>query len=209
LPVWLRDCVIFSLAIFLLILGGDSGRSSVRPIPTRQPLYVCLPQPRAQCPSNLPSTMSNSTSATSGNLGIQSITFENSLIPVGALTTLIGSDIAETLALGERGSAGLVWSVTSAFGAPSVIKACINGAGPGWLRSLLGMRSIASDRAIGLKLALKSSWAIRVRRTFNNAPLGVSCDAKALQVDFLSILWSRQWIILFIEGTLVEGPPLM
>ncbi|KAF8349383.1 hypothetical protein F5887DRAFT_1156485 [Amanita rubescens] len=107
--------------------------------------------------------MSNFTSATSDNLGIQSITFGNSLIPVGALTILIGSDIAEKLALGERGSAGLVWSVASAFGAPSVIKACISGAGPGWLRSLLGLRSIASDRAIGLdlKLALKSSWAIK------------------------------------------------
>ena len=138
--------------------------------------------------------MSNFTSATSDDLGIHSITFGNSLIPVGALTTLIGSDIAEMLALGERGSAGLVWSVASAFGAPSVIKACISGASPGWLRSLLGFRSIASDRAIGLdlNLALKSSWAIKVRRTFNNVPLGVSCDAKALRVGFFSLLWSRQ-----------------
>ncbi|KAF8349378.1 hypothetical protein F5887DRAFT_914353 [Amanita rubescens] len=57
--------------------------------------------------------MSNFTSATSDDLGLHSITFGNGLIPVGALTTLIGSDIAETLALGERGSAGLVWSVAS------------------------------------------------------------------------------------------------
>ena len=125
--------------------------------------------------------------STSDDLSIQSITFGNSLIPVGALTTLIGSDIAEALAFGERGSAGLVWSVASAFGAPSVVKACISGASPGWLRSLLGLRSIASDRAIGLdlKLARKSSWTTKVRRTFNDGrdPLGVSCDAKALRVN--------------------------
>ncbi len=131
-----------------------------------------------------------STSATTDNLGLHSIAFGNSLIPVGALTTLIGSDIAEKLALGERGSAGLVWSVASAFGAPSVIKACISGASPGWLRTLLGVRSITSDRAIGLdlRLARKSSWIIKVRRTFTKGPLGVSCDANALRVDFLSIL---------------------
>jgi hypothetical protein len=88
--------------------------------------------------------------------------------------------------LGERGPASVVWSVTSAFGATSVIKACISGASAGWLRSLLGLRSIASDRAVGLDLNLsrKSGWAIKVRRTFKDGPLGVSCDAKALQVRF-------------------------
>ncbi|KAF8716706.1 hypothetical protein AX14_012228 [Amanita brunnescens Koide BX004] len=114
---------------------------------------------------------------------ITSINLGNGLIPVAALTTLIGSNIAETLALGERGPAGLVWSIASAFGAPSVIKACISGASPGWLRSLLGLRSIASDRAIGLdlKLARKYGQAIKVRRTLDDDPLGVSCDAKALR----------------------------
>ncbi|KAI0296915.1 hypothetical protein B0F90DRAFT_1669651 [Multifurca ochricompacta] len=107
--------------------------------------------------------MSNSTSVTSDDLGIQSINLGNGLVPFAALTTLIGSDIAETLALGERGPAGLVWSIASVFGAPSVIKAFISGASPGWLRSLLGLRSIASDRAVGLdlKLARKSSQAIK------------------------------------------------
>jgi hypothetical protein len=88
--------------------------------------------------------------------------------------------------LGERGSASLVWSITSAFGATSIIKACISGASPGWLRSLLGLRSIASDRVVGLdlKLTRKSSLVIKVRRTFKNEPLGVSCDAKALRVRY-------------------------
>ncbi|KAF8345101.1 hypothetical protein F5887DRAFT_917627 [Amanita rubescens] len=127
--------------------------------------------------------MSNSTSATSDDLSIQHINFGNGLVLFAALTALIGSDIAETLALGERGPAGLVWSIASAFGAPSVIKAFISGASPGWLRSLLGLRSIASDRAIGLdlKLTRKSSQAIKARRTFDHDPLGVTCDAKALR----------------------------
>jgi hypothetical protein len=49
---------------------------------------------------------------------------------------------------------------------------------------LLGLRSIASDRAVGLdlKLSRKSGLAIKVRRTFKDDALGVSCDAKALQV---------------------------
>ncbi|KAF8345139.1 hypothetical protein F5887DRAFT_1282870 [Amanita rubescens] len=127
--------------------------------------------------------MPNSTSTTSDDLSTQFITFGNSLIPIGALTTLIGSDIAETLTLGERGPAGLVWCIASVFGAPSIIKACISGACPGWLRSLLGLRSIASDRAVGLdlKLGRKSRWAIKVRHTFHDEPLGVSCDAEALR----------------------------
>ncbi|KAI0293864.1 hypothetical protein B0F90DRAFT_1821759 [Multifurca ochricompacta] len=127
--------------------------------------------------------MPNSTSVTSDDLGIQSINLGNDLVPFTALTTLIGSDIAEKLALGERGPAGLVWSIASVFGAPSVIKAFISGASPGWLRSLLGLRSIASDRAVGLdlKLARKSRQAIKVRRTFDHQPLGVSCDANALR----------------------------
>jgi hypothetical protein len=48
------------------------------------------------------------------------------------------------------------------------------------------LRNIASDRALGLdlKLSRKSNWAIKVRRTLKDDPLGVSCDAKALQVRF-------------------------
>lgn len=118
----------------------------------------------------------------------------NNLIEIAALTTLFGSNIAETLVLGEKGSAGLVWGITSAFGAPSVIKACISGASSGWLRLLLGLRTIASDQAIGLdlKLSPKSNRETKVRGTFDNDPLGVVCDAEALQVEFLSILSCHQ-----------------
>ena len=98
---------------------------------------------------------------------------------IGAFTILIGSSLAETLVLGDRGSAGLVWGTIGTFGAGSIIKACINGASPGWLRVLLGLRDRASDEAIGLdlELARDSRSAIRARSTFD-APLGISCDSK-------------------------------
>jgi hypothetical protein len=112
-----------------------------------------------------------------------SVYFGNNLIEIGALTTLIGSTIAENLILGERGPAGLVWAANSAFGAPSVIKACISGASSGWLRALLGLRNAASDKAVGLdlELAQNSKGAMRVRRTLD-LPLGVSCNADIGQV---------------------------
>ncbi len=146
--------------------------------------FLKVPFSCHECSLNLPQTMANTTDIILGN----------NLIEIAALTTLFGSNIVETLVLGERGSAGLVWGITSAFGAPSVIKACISGASSGWLRSLLGLRTIASDQAIGLdlKLSPKSNREIKVRRTFNDVPLGVSCDAEALQVEFLSILSSHQ-----------------
>ena len=124
-----------------------------------------------------PSIMANSTA--SSNFSFQSINFGNNLIEIGALTTLIGSTIAETLVLGDRGSAGLIWSTISTFGASSIIKACISGASSGWLRVLLGLRNKASDVAIGLDLQLAhdSRGAIRARSTFD-VPLGVSCDSK-------------------------------
>ena len=124
--------------------------------------------------------MANSTTDTiPSGFTFQSINFGNNLIEIGALTTLIGSTIAETLVLGDRGSAGLVWGTISTFGASSIIKACISGASPGWLRALLGLRGKASDIAMGLdlELARDSRGAVRVRSTFD-APLGISCDSK-------------------------------
>ena len=124
--------------------------------------------------------MANSTtSAISSGFTFQSVNFGNNLIEIGALTTLIGSTIAETLVLGDRGSAGLVWGTMSTFGASSIIKACISGVSPGWLRALLGLRNKASDVALGLdlELARESRSATRVRNTLD-APLGISCDSK-------------------------------
>jgi hypothetical protein len=46
----------------------------------------------------------------------------------------------------------------SAFGSLSVIKGCIAGASPNWLRETLGVRSAISDAALGLKLDLRSRY---------------------------------------------------
>jgi hypothetical protein len=78
------------------------------------------------------------------------------LIEIAALTTLIGSSSAESLILGDRGGAGVAWASMSAFGSLSIVKGCIAGASPDWLRQTLGVRSPASDAATGLRHNLKS-----------------------------------------------------
>jgi hypothetical protein len=46
----------------------------------------------------------------------------------------------------------------SAFGTLSIIKGCIAGASPNWLRETLGVRSAITDAAIGLRLDLRSKY---------------------------------------------------
>jgi hypothetical protein len=70
---------------------------------------------------------------------IGSIAFGNVFVDIAVLTTVIGSSAAESLVLGDRGFGGLAWAAISAFGALFVIKACIAGACPSWLRETLGV----------------------------------------------------------------------
>ncbi|KAF7317872.1 Nad kinase [Mycena kentingensis (nom. inval.)] len=91
--------------------------------------------------------------------GSSSFSFSNNLVEIGALTALVGSAAAESLALGNRGIAGLAWAGSSSFGAVSVVKACLAGAAPGWLRESLGIRSAASDDALGFELPANSKFA--------------------------------------------------
>ncbi|KAF8964209.1 hypothetical protein BDZ97DRAFT_917807 [Flammula alnicola] len=116
----------------------------------------------------------DSTSSGSGSFKIG-----NGLVEIGALTTLIGSTIAESLVLGNGGSSGLVWGTISAFGSPSVIRACISGASPGWLRAMLGLRSASSDAAVGLQseFSLYSEAARKVRINLD-FPLGISLHSE-------------------------------
>jgi len=109
----------------------------------------------------------------------------NTLAVITLTTILIRENITPTLVLGNRGSAGLVWGTASVFGALSAIRACMGGASSGSVRSLLGLRSKASDAAVGLdlELARDSGRAVRVRHTLDD-PLGVSvcCEAKTSSV---------------------------
>lgn len=83
-----------------------------------------------------------------------SLDFGGGLIEIAALTSLIGSTTAESLALGNRGAAGLLWGTMSMFGALSVIKACIAAATPAKLRETFGVRSKETDAALGMALTL-------------------------------------------------------
>lgn len=100
------------------------------------------------------------------------------LIEIAALTALVGSATAESLTLGNKGAAGLAWAAMSTFGALSVVKACVAGATPGWLRETLGVRNAATDSAIGLSLDLNSGYRNRedmARKNLGEA-VGVTCE---------------------------------
>ncbi|KAG4411944.1 hypothetical protein IFR04_014918 [Cadophora malorum] len=99
------------------------------------------------------------------------------LVEIAALTALIGSATAESLTLGNKGAPGLAWAASSTFGALSVIKACVAGATPGWLRDSLGVRNTATDLAIGLSFDLDSRYKDREDMARKNLgdPIGVMC----------------------------------
>ncbi|KAJ7616734.1 hypothetical protein B0H17DRAFT_1115216 [Mycena rosella] len=106
-----------------------------------------------------------------------SFSFSNNLVEVGALTALVGSSVAESLVLGNRGAAGISWAATSSFGTLSVVKACFCGANSGWLRETLGIRTASSDLAVGLELPHESNRAAKVRRNIGE-PLAIFCHAQ-------------------------------
>jgi hypothetical protein len=94
-----------------------------------------------------------------------SFSFSNNLVEVSAFTALVGSGVAESMALGNRGSGGVAWAATSSFGTVSVVKACCSAASSGWLRETLRIRSASSDSAVGLYLPHDSARADKVRRS--------------------------------------------
>ncbi|OQE13778.1 hypothetical protein PENFLA_c043G03666 [Penicillium flavigenum] len=104
-----------------------------------------------------------------------------SLIGIGGLSTLIGSSTAETLALGDRGAAGLPWAATSAFGLPSVIKACVAAPIPSWLREALGLRSSATDSSVGMSFDLASEFRFfhALGRKMQIEAVGIACEGRA------------------------------
>ena len=105
---------------------------------------------------------------------------------LAALTTLVGSQTAEYLALGDRGPVGLPWACMSAFGSFSVVRTCITGACPHWLRDTLGVRTSISDASLGVSLDLHQDFrgASRIRRSGMEA-IGISCEV----VCFLTAVW--------------------
>lgn len=123
--------------------------------------------------------MSNATSRTSST--VSSLNLGGGLIEIAALTALIGSTTAESLVLGNKGAAGLLWGTMSIFGALSVIKACIAAATPDWLRETLGVRTKETDGAIGVSLNLDSKSVPSIRR--GTSAVGVACKVRVVCRD--------------------------
>jgi hypothetical protein len=87
----------------------------------------------------------------------------NGLIEIAALTSLVGSAAAQSLALGDKGPAGLVWATMTIFGAMSIVTLFTATATPGWLRDSVGVRSAKSDAVVGLSLDLNKRFKYRGR----------------------------------------------
>ncbi|GJJ14367.1 hypothetical protein Clacol_008631 [Clathrus columnatus] len=120
-------------------------------------------------------TNSTSPSSTFFGLPIPSLNFGNNIIDVSSLTTLIGSTTGEILILGNRGPAGIAWASTSSFGILWMIRACVNGASPGWLREMIGIRSTISDSVLGMSLDWDSTHALKVRKKMPQA-IAIVCE---------------------------------
>lgn len=135
-----------------------------------------------------------------------------SLIGIGGLSTLIGSSTAESLALGDRGAAGLPWAATSAFGLPSVIKACVAAPIPSWLREALGLRSSATDSSVGLSFDLASKFRFdALGRKMQIEAVGIACEGRVVSMakpETGQHLFLLTMILTCSQGNTRTGNPL-
>ena len=120
--------------------------------------------------------MANSTNRPPTHLS--SFNLGGGLIEIAALTALIGSTTAESLILGNKGAAGLVWGTMSVFGALTIIRACIAAATPDWLRDTLGVRAKEIDAAVGL--ALRLDQRDRKGRARVGGAVGLACKIETV-----------------------------
>jgi hypothetical protein len=101
----------------------------------------------------------------------------NGIIEITALTALLGSSTAESLALGSRGACGLPWAALGVFGSLFLAKACISACTPAWLRDTIGVRNQSSDFSVGFSESLN-----RVKRVRKNAGEAVGVIVKICKV---------------------------
>ncbi|KAJ6490068.1 hypothetical protein C8R45DRAFT_929364 [Mycena sanguinolenta] len=152
----------------------------------------------------------NSTMNLSSSFG-----FSNNLVEVSALTALIGSSVAESMVLGNRGSGGLAWAATSSFGTISVVKSCCSAASSGWLRETLGIRTPLSDSAVGMCLPHDSARASKVRRNAGD-PIALFCrrstempprNIKDENTGNTQISWSDVYALDHSTSMMLRGVP--
>lgn len=123
---------------------------------------------------------------TGSNPIFSSLHFGGGLVEIAALTALIGSTTVESLMLGNKGTAGLVWGTMSVFGALSVIKACLSATTPGWLRETLGVRTSEIDASVGLSLNLDSKRFRSKKR--GEGAIGLACKIETVRFSSTSRL---------------------
>lgn len=116
-------------------------------------------------------------------LSFGNFTLGNGMLEIAALTALIGSSTAAYLALGNQGPVGLPWASLSAFGVLSVVRTCLVGATPDWLRETLGINTATSSATLGVALDLRRNMrgAAKAKREAND-PKGIICKSN-LGVD--------------------------
>ena len=116
-----------------------------------------------------------------GSLPLPTFNIGNGLINIAALTALVGSSTVESLVLGNRGAAGLPWAALSTFGNLSILKACVTGVSPGWLRETIGARNSLSDSILGMSLDLVQNLRgeSKARRNAGEA-VGIVCRNQAV-----------------------------
>ncbi|KAJ7658176.1 hypothetical protein DFH06DRAFT_1407786 [Mycena polygramma] len=142
-----------------------------------------------------------------------SFSFSNNLVEVSAFTALVGSSVAESMVLGNRGSGGIAWAATSSFGTISVVKACCSAACSGWLRETLGIRSASCDLAVGLYLPHDSARAEKIRR-HTGEPMALFCyqtETGARVKDDKSrgpqVPWSDVYVLDHSTAMMLRGIP--
>ncbi|KIK06053.1 hypothetical protein K443DRAFT_3365 [Laccaria amethystina LaAM-08-1] len=147
--------------------------------------HTLVQEDAVYCPFFNPSAMAEPPGTNSSHLGSSPLPFPipnfgNAFVEISALTTLIGSSVAESLILGNQGGAGVAWAAMSAFGLMDIVKTCVGAASPGWLRTVIGARSENTDAAVGLEVASsgRGRGAMKVRRSYGErGPSGLSVDA--------------------------------
>lgn len=123
----------------------------------------------------------------------------NNLVDIAAVTTLIGATTAESLTLGSRGAAGMPWAAMSSFGSFYLVKACVAGSLPGWIREAIGINSSLCNSIIGVSATLNQSILLKANAA-NPVGIAVRKGTKQITGDSSARL-SLQWLYNLDEYT--------
>lgn len=95
----------------------------------------------------------------------------NNLGHTAALAAFLGAQTVQSLILSSKGALGLPWAIMSFFGSFHVIKGCLAGSIPCWLRETLGVNSPTCDSILGRTSTVDNKSMLEVTP---DSPKGVS-----------------------------------